>query len=189
MYVYTVQTHTTLILCHIFIHHLGPFPRPTASLIYTSLTCRLTYCFIFLQQLNLTTPSSMQQVNTATALSSKLFLSFSVYKCVHLHDDFLDIYTWLSYFPLLCDRWLFMLLLRDCFEGFLPSDSIKKNTLYNFTHKQQMLYLIRALTQIPDILTIIKYIGIMYQELIKNWYRNLLSHPQRVDKFISPQCE
>lgn len=75
---------------------------------------------------NLTTPSSMQQVNTATALSSKLFLSFSVYKCVQLHDDFLDIYTWLSYFPLLCDRWLFMLLLRDYFEGFLPSDSIKK---------------------------------------------------------------
>lgn len=137
---------------------------------------------------NLTTPSSMQQVNTATALSSKLFLSFSVYKCVQLHDDFLDIYTWLSYFPLLCDRWLFMLLLRYYFEGFLPSDSIKKNTLYNFAHKQQMLYLIRALTQIPDILTIIKYIGIMYQELIKNWYRNLLSHP-RVDKFISPQCE
>lgn len=61
-----------------------------------------------------------------------------------------------------------MLLLRDYFEGFLPSDSIKKNTLYNFTHKQQMLYLIRALTQIPDILTIIKYIGIMYQKLIKN---------------------
>lgn len=53
-------------------------------------------------------------------------------------------------------------------KDFYHLTQLKKNTLYNFTHKQQMLYLIRALTQIPDILTIIKYIGIMYQKLIKN---------------------
>lgn len=107
IYVYTLQTHTTLILCHIFIHHLGPFPRPTTSLIYTFLSCRLAHCFIFL------VVSSMQQVNTATALSSKLFLSH--FLCTNECSRILDIYTWLSHFPLLCDRWLFMLLLRDFF--------------------------------------------------------------------------